>query len=259
MAVIKISDLPSADPLSNTDIFPASQGADTNGVTWENMLAALTTFTNAIVVSQSNYTEASPASASTITFQNTTGIVVGTPLVIVSALDSVPRHYIVTGITGTSPSITVTVSGPDLQVGNAISSIAIMPVSRVAQVDLFIPGGYDFEGDTSALLLRGTRSLLRWNLPRAKLVRAAFAHNTPGTGTQANVNVSIAGSAVFSDNTNTGALMSGTANTIVAVGAGTAVFANYTVSFGDAIELILKAGSSLSSRDLSASLTFILE
>jgi hypothetical protein len=259
MAVIKISDLPSADPLTDTDIFPASQGSDTNGVTWGDMLEALTAYSNAVVIPQANYTEASPASASTITFQDTTGLSVGTPLVIVSALDSVPRYYIVSGISGTTPTITVTINGPDLQTGNAITSIAILPVSRVVQADFFFPGGYDLEGSTSTLLQRTTLSFFRWHMPKAKLVRAVFAHATAGTsGTQPKVNVLVAGSAAFTDDTNAGATLS-TANTKVRIGLGTASSANYSVEFNDDIEFVLVAGTSQDARDLTASLTFVLE
>lgn len=253
---IKISDLPSADPLSSTDIFPASQGSDTNGVTWANILTAFETAAAGTVVDSGDYT-ALPASASTITFTDTTGLEVGTPLRIIQTTQAVQKLYIITAIT---VDTLVTVNGPPLLLGDPISEIAILSNSRVVQLDLFVPGGYDLLDDTSTLLQRNTRSIMRWQLPKAKCVRASFAHNTPGSGTQPNVNVSIAGNAVFTDNTNAGALLSGSANAwSTPIGAGTASLSNYNVNFNDAIELILNAGANLDARDLSASIVFILE
>jgi len=252
---IKISDLPAADPLGATDIFPASQGADTNGVTWANILTAFETAAAGTVVDSGDYT-ALPASASTITFPDTSSLEVGMPLRIIQTTQAVQKLYVITAIT---TNTVITVAGPELVGGDAISEIAILANSRVVQLDLFVPGGYDLQNDTSTLLLRNTRSSLRWQLPNAKLVRASFAHNTVGSGTQPNVNVSVASSAVFEDNSNAGVLMSGSANTWVSIGAGTAALANYNVSFGDAIELVLNAGANLNARDLSASLIFVLE
>jgi len=252
---IKISDLPAADPLGATDIFPASQGADTNGVTWANMLTAFETAAAGSVVDSGDYT-ASPASASTITFTDTTGLEVGMPLRIIQTTQAVEKLYVITAIT---TDTLVTVAGPPLVLGDAIDEMAILANSRVVQLDLFIPGAYDFDGSSSTLLLRNTRSSFTWQHPTAKLVRASFAHNTPGTGTQPTLNVAIAGSAVFTDNANAGVVLSGSANTWVRVGAGTANISNYTVSFNDAIELILAAGANADARDLSASLVFILE
>jgi hypothetical protein len=250
---IKISALPSADPLSNTDIFPASQGADTNGVTWGDILSAFETAAAGTVVDTGSYT-AVPATVSTINFSDTSGFVVGLPIRLVQ--DSVAKCYVVTAV---AANTSITLAGPQLTPAVSVTEIAILTPSRSVQLDFFIPGGYDFQNSTTTLLLRGTRSVFRWQLPKAKMVRASFAHGTPGSGTQPNVNASIAGSAVFTDNTNAGALMSGSANTWVSVGAGTASASNYTVNFGDAIELILNAGANLDARDLSASLVFVLE
>lgn len=252
---IKISALPSAGSISNTDVFPVSQGSTTRKVAWSTMLSAFLSASSASAISSGNYT-ALPASVSTINFSNTTGVTVGAPIRITQSSQGIAKFYIVTSVTTNTQ---ISVAGPPLVIGDSISEIAIVPQSRAVQVEIFIPGAYDLEDDTTALILRGTRSSLRWQMPKARLVRASFAHRVPGTGTQPNVNVSIAGTSVFTDNTNAGALLSGSANTWVSVGAGTAALANYVVNFGDAIELVLNAGANLDARDLSASLTFVLE
>lgn len=251
---IKISALPSADPLANTDIFPASQGATTRGVTWASMLAAFQAAAAGTVVPPGNFT-AVPATISTINFSNTAGMVPGLPIRLIQ--DSVAKFYIVASVTANT---SISVCGPQLTPAVPVTQILILPQSRAVQVDLFVPGAYDFLGNTSTLLLRGTRSGFRWQLPRARCVRATFAHNTPGTGTQPSVNALIAGNAVFTDNGNAGALMSGTANAwSFPLGFGTASLANYTVNFNDTIELGLVAGANLDARDLAASLVFVLE
>jgi hypothetical protein len=216
-------------------------------------LSAFETAAAGTVVDTANFT-AVPATVSTINFSDTTGFVVGLPIRLIQA--SVAKYYVVTAVVS---NVSVTFAGPELTAAVNVTEIAILATSRVVQVDLFVPGGYDLQDDTSTLLLRNTRSSLRWQLPAARLVRASFAHNTPGSGTQPNVNASIAGTAVFSDNTNAGALMSGSANTWVSIGAGTAQVANYAIAFGDALELVLNAGANLDARDLSASLVFVLE
>jgi hypothetical protein len=87
---IKISDLPAASPLNVADIFPASQGADTNGVTWANILAAFETAASGEVVDSGDYT-ALPASVSTITFTDTGSLEVGMPLRIVQTSQAVQK------------------------------------------------------------------------------------------------------------------------------------------------------------------------
>lgn len=252
---IKISALPAAGSINNTDVFPLSQGSTTRKVEWSTMLSALLTATSASAISGSAYT-ALPASVSTINFSNTTGLTVGMPIRVTQSSQGVAKFYIITALTTNTQ---ITVAGPPLVIGDAISEIATVPVSRAVQMDVFIPGTYDFSGSTSGLILANNRMSVRWQMPRARLVRASFAHRTPNTGTQSNVNVSIAGTNVFTDNTGAGALMSGSANTWVSIGAGTAALANYVVNFGDAIELALTAAGNLDSRDLSASLSFVLE
>lgn len=250
---IKISELPDAAPLTSGNFFAVSQGPDTFKATAGQVVDAVAAAAAAQVVSGSRYT-ALPATTSTITFSDTTGLLPGQPLAVTQTSESIRKSYIIESVTTDTQ---ITVSGPPLALGDAIAEIALLPTSSLVQIDMVIPAQYEFSGDTNTLIARETKSKVTWLLPLARLVKLRATHNTPSTGTQPFINASIDGNNVFSDNASDGAQMSGVSLTWVSAGLGTASLANYTAVHGSDIEITLKSGSVKDSQDLTVTLLFL--
>lgn len=251
MADVKIIDLPAASTLADADVFAISQGAATKKVAFSLVSSEVTDAVQAQVIDQADYTEAAPLSASQVTFADTTGLFAGEPLRITQA--AVDKYYLITAVVANT---SITVAGPPLTLATVIDAIAKLDPSRVEQVDFFMPGLYEVGGATATLLARETRSPFIWNRSRAYCVYAAVAHNTPDGGTEPDVNIRIDGTNVLT----TDITLSGSADTWVAAADGDGVFADYLITFGDAIEVdLVAAAGDLDARDLTVSIILILE
>lgn len=253
---VKISDLPVGANPTDPDLFPTVQGLNTVSVTFAQIVQQAALSLNVTPLPDINWSPPdTPAGDGEKLFNDTTGLLKGQPLLITQG--GTMKRYIITDITDTPPTPpagNVFVAGPQLTPAVAITQIATLNVGNTVQADLLMPGSYEFGGPAGDILDRTTRSPFFWHLPRAYLCYAQFSHDTPDTGTQPTVNVTLRGNDVFTSPVT----MSGSSNTPVAVANGSADISEYVVDFGDQIEIKLDtAAGNLDAKDLTAALTFV--
>jgi len=191
---------------------------------------------------------ATPASTSTITtlIDRTAAISIGTP--VRYEIAGVVYYGMVMNVTTT----TITIAGPPLS--GDIDDLYFGVSEMVIQLDHDIPGAFA-AGAEDELIKTIRKSHSVWRGQPAYLVQIGHIVQALDSGTQPNVTASIGGSAVGTDNTNTGlpvALV--LQSTSIGINP-----SNYRIEYGDAIELATTAGGTGDASDLTVLLTFVSE
>ena len=147
---------------------------------------------------------------------------------------------------------TITIAGPPLS--GDIDDLYFGVSEMVIQLDHDIPGAFA-AGAEDELIKTIRKSHSVWRGQPAYLVQIGHIVQALDSGTQPNVTASIGGSAVGTDNTNTGlpvALV--LQSTSIGINP-----SNYRIEYGDAIELATTAGGTGDASDLTVMLTFVSE
>lgn len=149
---------------------------------------------------------------------------------------------------------TVTVAGAPMTT-DYDDEINYGDVSRVVEVDFYIPGEFADAANTG-LLASDAKTALSWGMKTAYLVRIGHKVGTDDSGAnQPRVTVSIAGSAVGTSNSNAGEAV---AETWTYTTSGINI-SNYDVAFGEAIEVVTdENGSNDDASDLTVACFFVL-
>jgi len=191
---------------------------------------------------------ATPASTSTITtLISRSGVIpIGTP--IAYKIGGVFYFGIVRNVT----LDTITVAGAPLS--GDIQRLLLGVAEQVVQADHVIPGAYSaIAGDELIKTFQKSHSF--WRGKPAYLVHISHIVQALDSTVQPNATVLINGSAVGTDNANTGLPV---ALVVQSTGVGINPL-NYRVEYGDVIELATTAGGTGDASDLTAFLTFVSE
>ena len=192
---------------------------------------------------------ATPLSTSTLTMTSdvTSTIKVGRGLRY--TIGGVVYYGILTAIT----SNLLTLAGAPL--GGNVTALSWCDSARVVQVDFFIPGTFA-DAANSGLLASDARTKFSWGLGKAYCVQIKHTVRVADTGVnQSRGTISIDGSVVGTDNSNTGLTYAATWTTTV-VGINTS---NYDINKAEAIEIVTDAnGSNDDAQDLTMSAIFVL-
>jgi hypothetical protein len=202
-------------------------------------------------ISATKYTT-TPASTSTVTFSDTSDLAVGRA--VRYAYGGTTYYGIITAI---STNALMTIAGAPLDVGQALTALAIGTPGQVEVMDLQVEGSY---ADNVEDVLAGTANrYVRWRKSAAYLVAISATHKTADTGAaQPKLNAKVAGNLVSTQDSNNGLQLS-TAGTWVNGSAVAISAANYAVAFNDSLELrVTAAGTNLNAANLSACLVFVL-
>lgn len=253
----KISELPSATAFSGSDLVAIVQGGVAKKIQADNFAAtSLESAISAIAEAASSVWSAIPVSGFDATPLSSSTLTATSALV----KAGVPVRYTVNGVTlygivaGRSGN-TITIHGPLIDIGHAITSLAIASTSRVVMVNLFIAGTY--AGTTGDKLAAVGNRYARWYQGEGRLVSFSATHKTAATTTQPKINVKAGGSLVSTADGSAGLQMS-TAGTWVSNPVASISVANYDVAFGDAIEVNVSSAGSGEAANLSISLVFVL-
>jgi hypothetical protein len=261
MANKKITDLNAVTTLNNADLFACVSGVGTSPVTQSisvgNLRSVIGSGNTIIAVSSNAFTTTVAANTNLISFSDTVTSGIEKGDIVSFAQGGVTSFYLVTNVvTDTS----VTVAGPLISNLSPIGDITVYSKSRSITTDVVFSGAYAIGGSTATLINRETRSVLRWNAPKAYFVFAAARNNQADGTSPAQINISIARSGSLSTRNNmlTSAIsLSG--NSWVTTDR-TVDSSHYVVEFGDEIEVnLVNAGGDGDSRDLTVSLVFGLE
>ena len=251
---VKISELPVGSDPSNADLFAVVQSGATNKVAWSQLITSISAI-NANVIDPSKYTH-QPTGTGTVLFSDVTGLETGYPLKFTQG--GVSTRHIITSIVANGPNWDVNVAGPPLNIGVDIDQpdgAAILPRGDNVQADILLPGSYA-NGGAGKLIARTTRSKFTWELPKAYLVYAKYSHDSPDSdsGNQPTVNVSHRGNNVFSTN-----VVLPNSNASVATPNGDAMFGEYSINFGDVVEIeLVSAAGNKDCKDLTAALVYVI-
>jgi len=189
---------------------------------------------------------ATPASTSTLTMTEdlTALIIVGLPL-----------RYIIGGVTyyGVCTAIAanlLTIAGPPL--GGDVTSLSYGKASQVIQIIAMIPGLYE-DASNTALIDSDLNSAVKWDKPKAYLVKFSVYSKVADTGDNGQASVRINDTEV---NTTAGG------ETIVAAKTWYPTVVNidpaaYDINNGEAIELTAIKGSTGDATDLTVSMVFV--
>ncbi len=203
-------------------------------------------------VSATKYTP-TPASTSSVTFNDTTDLAVGKP--VRYTYNGTTYYGIVSSI---ASNASITISGAPLDVGHDITDMAVGAPSQLVIMDLTVPGVY---ADNTEDILQGTANrYIRWKKSLAHLVGFSATHKTADTGaSQPKLNVKVDGNLVSTQDSNAGLQLS-TAGAWVDGSAVAIAVGNYSVSFNSSLDLrVTAAGTNLDAANLSVSLIFVLE
>jgi len=203
-------------------------------------------------VSATKYTT-TPASTSSITFNDTTDIAVGDP--VRYAYNGSTYYGIVSSL---ASNASITISGAPLDVGHAITDFAVGAPSQLVIMDLTVAGVY---ADNTEDILQGTANrYIRWKKSLAHLVGFSAAHKTADTGaSQPKLNVKVDGNLISTEDSNAGLQLS-TAGAWVDGSVVAISTSNYSVSFNSSLDLrITAAGTNGDAANLSVCLIFVLE
>lgn len=172
-------------------------------------------------------------------------------------------YYYAIGTSTNTPDFTnyyLNIAGAPLTTGDGdLTELYVGTPEMIRQEVINIPG-YWADGASSTLLASDLKIALRWGGAAAYLVRMEAWSNTDDSGAnKARVNVTVAGNAVLTTNTNAGLEIAADAtwySSVVDINT-----SNYDISIlAGAIELSTDAnGSNDDSSDLTVILTFILE
>lgn len=200
------------------------------------------------------YTATAVASASTITFSGAvpaSGVnlkggdyfAVGDPVRVV--ISATTYYGICTDVSDT----TLTIMGPSLPTGTAITSVSVGTPDMVRQIPLYV--GKDGYAASAADLTAGT---LRWRGRTGYLVWFAGTHDTTG---QPKINVKCNGNLVSTADSTNGIQLSATPGTFVETAAATISQTNYAIA--DSQNVVVSVTSAVATQNnLSMSLVFVV-
>jgi hypothetical protein len=185
-----------------------------------------------------------PASTSTITMlaDLTNYVKPGDPLRY--TIGGVDYYGVVSAIT----SNLLTVSGPPL---TGSVDLFFLPKSKLSMVVISVPGLYEATA-SSAIIQAYNHTKFVWNKSAAYLVKFFVRAETADTGDDGIINAMVGGSEVDA----TGLTIAAD-DTLYSTGIGISA-ANYSVNYGDVIELKATPGSSADSEHLTATLIFVI-
>lgn len=252
MAGIKIAALPPGTNPIDTDAFAVVQNAeaDTNKITWAQMVAVMASAIGTITIDPTGVTPNAPGG---LNMPDTSALEVGQPLIVTQATEAA-KYYIVTGIV---PNTSITLAGPPIS-GNAVTLLEKPPNGATVQADLLMPGNYEFGGPATNIIVRSTRSPFFWQLPEAYLCYVQMSHDTPDTDgpNQPSMNVTHRGNKTLA----TDIMLPNAINTPAIVGNGVGVVGEYSIKFGELVELELTLGpGNLDAKDLTVALTYVFK
>jgi len=239
--------------IADTDKMLVSQGGTpkyTSMSALADYIAGENTNPEWTTISATKYT-ATPASTSTVTFSDTSGLAVGRP--VRYTYGGTTYYGIITALAANS---LMTIAGAPLDVGQALTALEIGTTGQVVVMDLKVAGTY---ADNVEDILAGEGGqYIRWRKSAAYLVAISATHKTADTGAaQPKLNAKIAGNLVSTQDSNAGLQLS-TAGAWVDGSAVAISTANYDVAWNDAIELRVTPGTNGDALDLSACLIFVL-
>lgn len=202
---------------------------------------------------------ATPASTSQINMSDTSLMEVGFPVKFTYGGNT---YYAVVASVVSNTSITI--RGGVLDPGTDLTGLYVAAPSRVVVERILVPGAYLVpwhhpNGDTTKDLLENIAyRFLEWRHGPATLVEMAITQGSVDSTGQPYLNAKIGGAAVFTDNTNKGPQLDGTAGTWTRAAHGvTGDIAN-----DDAIEILCTTpagGCAGDATDISVELTFVLQ
>jgi hypothetical protein len=160
-------------------------------------------------------------------------------------------------ITAITTNTNISICGPPLDTGVALTALYIGGAEKVVQADFFISGTYG--NGTGDLLAADMNTYFKWGLGKAYLVTFSCIQKTVDTGAEPKINVKVNTAAVSTNDSNNGVQLGATAtwvdNSAVAINT-----SNYDINRGEAVEInCTAAGGTGDAADLTVSCTFILE
>jgi hypothetical protein len=234
-------------PLNNADTLLVYQSGAVKQATMGNVISLTADASRWTLVSSSNYT-ATAASASSITFSNTTGLYAGLPLRINIA--SSDYYCIIDSISGG----TVNVRGPAINIGT-ISSIHQGKPEQVSEISFFVAGFFATNTSTT-LLATEMQSYYKWRAAPCYAVQASFITNQADGVSAPKMQILAGGSRLIADNSNTGVTLTSAGSYAESTLMNST---NYSIVRGDAMELeVVTAGGDGNAADLTATLTLVL-
>lgn len=138
-----------------------------------------------------------------------------------------------------SPGNYIDVRGPAIDVAKTISDVAMGGAERVAQLEIFIAGGYG--ASLGEKIASAMKSYSRWSMGPARVVSFAAAHNRADTTSQPKVNIKLNGNPVSSADGGLGVRLPNTAGQWTENPLATIVAADYAVSYGSTFEVEVTA------------------
>jgi len=242
--------------LTATDKFYLTQAGTPKHVSLENLadyMGGQVGVTPWTAVSDANFTHL-PASTSTITFSDTTGMAVGLPLEY--TIGTVVKYGIITAVVTNS---LVTIAGAPLSATIDDGGLRVGIRSQVVQVDFEIEhAGWGRNASTEILSEYGDK-YFRWRRGTAYLVHFSAVQYSVDSGTEAKINVRINGNVVSSADTFLG-IQLGAAATWVDNPAIEITTANYDVNYGESVDVYCTAAATTGDAgSLTVSCTFILK
>ena len=154
-------------------------------------------------------------------------------------------------ITGLSSSL-MTIAGAPFS--DNVTSLEVGAPDRIAEMVLLVPGSYEASSSNTVLLTKNKQSLV-WHKPEAAVVKYTVFSNTADTGSAGKVSVYINGNEL---NTSAGGLSIANAqttySTVVDIDAG-----NYTIAYGQPIEITATKGGNGDAADLTVHLLFAIK
>lgn len=220
-----------------------------SGSAWSSMLTADSS--RWVVIASNRYTTP-PATTSTITMSDTTGLTPGLPL----KIENGGTKYVL--ITAVTTDTSITVMGMALATGSAITELAVGTPEMVKQLNFFVAGVYADATDTD-LLGNHMNSAYRWAGGAHYVAMIEVTHKTVDTGTEPKVNLLAGGSKVSTEDTNNG-LQLGASLTWIRSAVATMHATQNKVEFGDALTPeVTAAGGTGDAEDLTMQVTLIAE
>jgi len=195
---------------------------------------------------------ATPATTSTISMSDTSGIVVGMP--IRYTYSGTTYYGIVTSVTANT---SIAIAGATLNTGTALTSLELGQPELVVQLDFFISGTY--ATSIQDVLAAKMNAYANWQLSDAFLVAFQAVQKTVDTTTQPKVNVKINGNLVSTNDSNNGVQLS-TSGTWVTNSAIAINTTNYAVVRGNPLEVrVTAAGGTADAAHLTVSCVLVLK
>lgn len=247
------------EALADNDTFPVYNTSGT--VNRKSAISRLWTYIYGLITSigivprwttiaTSKYT-VTPASTSSITMSDTSDMAVGLP--VKYTYNSVTYYGIVKSIT-TNTSISI--AGAPLNTGYDLTALYIGAPEMVVPGEAFVSGAFA-DAAATTLLATDMKSKLIYKGAKGRVVHFAAECASADTGaSDPNVNLTVAGNALSTSNSNEGIAVSDTINaTEVDINT-----SNYVINFGDRIEVTTDAaGSSDDAEDLTIHFVIVLE